>query len=301
MHSTLKQWKWSKWSQNPRTKLFPSLPPGGNTGFCNIKKGCAKLSVKGEVSNRNSCYQRAEPLLQRTECCPSRWAQSAQQPPASPCAGSAPAQGDSAVGTDPQSSADSWRTAQVCCSTALSSATGATICCLWSKPWKPPLSQHCQWGCPEAPNVAGKHSRHTSGIRKLWGALCTHESLVLWLLWWDSTKPRHQGSGAKGERKEKVLPFSSSLHFSCLEVEAQLHTVGLSHTMQCPWWVQKGQQGWSCEGLLHKDICFLPKKYRNSVWLKRNPQRQMQRIAFVSSQANHTWHWPVDTAARNWP
>lgn len=61
--------------------------------------------MKGEESNRNSCHQRAEPLLQRTESCPSRWAQPAQQPPASPGAGPAPAQGDFAVSTDPQSSA----------------------------------------------------------------------------------------------------------------------------------------------------------------------------------------------------
>lgn len=49
--------------------------------------------MKGEVSNRNSCYHRAEPLLQRTKCCPSRWAQPAQRPPASPGADPAPAQG----------------------------------------------------------------------------------------------------------------------------------------------------------------------------------------------------------------
>lgn len=169
---------------------------------------------------------------------------------------------------------DSWRTAhlcQVCCSTALSSATGTTIpCCLWSKPLIHLCPSTARQG-PEGSDCSRKAQLTYQQDQKHWGASCTEESLVLWLFWWYSTKPRHQGSGGKGERKEKVLPFSSSLLLSYLELEAQLHTAGLSHTVQCPCWVKKGQQGWSCEGLLYKDICFLPEKYRNSVWLKRNP------------------------------
>lgn len=74
-HSTLKGLKGSKQSQNPRTKLFPSLTPGGNAEFHDIKDRSAKLSVGGDVRNRNSWCQREEPLLQWATYCHSTWEQ----------------------------------------------------------------------------------------------------------------------------------------------------------------------------------------------------------------------------------
>lgn len=126
-----------------------------------------------------------------------------------------------------------------------------------------------------------------------------------------------QAQGKLWKRREEgkgVALFSSSLHFSYLEVEPQLHTAGLSdQNMHCT--LMRSRKRSNCcfgtprviiGGPLYKDICFLPlfppldpEKYRNSMWLeKRNLERQMHRTAFVTTQQPasgqpHIASWPA--------
>lgn len=160
--------------------------------------------MKGEVSNSNSCYQRAEPLLQSTECCPP----DGHSLPSSLL----PPQGLALLQPReillPAQTPRAALSGELPHSPLLSSRQHHSLLPL-EQAWNPPARVPAlPAGCPKALTAAGKHSTHT-------GSRSTQELHVLIKVWLcdcfgDTAPDPGTREVAKGERKEKVLPSAGA-------------------------------------------------------------------------------------------